>query len=538
VASNTLQRLCRQEVKTLVNGSLPGPVIKLREGDQLIVHVNNKSPYNMTIHWHGVFQMFSAWADGPAYVTQCPIVPGSSFTYRFNVTGQEGTLWWHAHISVLRETLYGALIIRPRIGRSYPFRKPDKEVPILFGEWWDTNFVDVEHELITLGGIPRLSDAFTINGQPGDLFPCSRNKTYTMDVTQGKTYLLRMVNAVMMNHLFFKIAQHKFTVVAVDARYIEPYETDVVVIAPGQSADVLFTANQPIGNYYMAARAYFPTPLEFQNGTTTGIVHYNGAPKSSTPLMPILPDFTDTETSYKFYSNLTSLTTIGNPHWHPVPQKVDEKMFITFGLGFQPCNGSCAGPQGSFLRFAATMNNNSFLLPTKMSMLEAFHGGVQGIYTEDFPDNPPLEFNYTDPNVSLDFSLLVTVRKETRVKRLKYNSVVEIVLQSTSLIAAENHPLHFHGFDFYVLAQGFGNYDPINDPKKFNLVNPQQRNTIGVPINGWAVIRFLANNPGVWFVHCHRESHLTWGLNMAFVIENGPTPSTSLPPPPSDLPTC
>ncbi|KAF5183483.1 Laccase [Thalictrum thalictroides] len=486
VASNTLQRLCRQEVKTLVNGSLPGPVIKLRDGDELIVHVNNK---------HGVFQMFSGWADGPAYVTQCPIVPGRSFTYRFNITGQEG-------------------------------------------EWWDANVVDVEHELTTSGGIPRLSDAFTINGQPGDIFPCSSNETYTMDVRQGKTYLLRMVNAVMMNHLFFKIAQHKFTVVAVDARYIEPYETDVVVIAPGQSADVLFTANQPIGNYYMAARAYFPTPIEFQNGTTTGIVHYVGVPESLTPLMPILPDFNDTETSYKFYSNLTSLTTIRNPHWHPVPKNVDEKMFITFGIGFQPCNGTCSGPQGSFLRFAANMNNISFVLPTKMSMLEAFHGGVQGIYTEDFPDNPPMVFNYTDPNISLDFSLLVTQRKETRVKRLKYNSVVEIVLQSTSLVAAENHPLHFHGFDFYVLAQGFGNYDPINDPNKFNLVNPQQRNTIGVPINGWAVIRFIANNPGVWFVHCHREAHLTWGLNMAFVVENGPTPSTSLPPPPSDLPTC
>ncbi|KAF5193337.1 Laccase-7, partial [Thalictrum thalictroides] len=538
VGNLSLRRLCGQQVKTVVDGSLPGPTIQAREGDKLIVHVFNTSPYNITLHWHGVFQMFSGWSDGPAYVTQCPIVPGSSYTYKFYVTGQEGTLWWHAHISMLRETLYGALIIRPGLGRSYPFPKPEQEVPILFGEWWNANVVDVEKNFTTFGGLSRLSDAFTINGQPGDLYPCSERETYKLNVIQGKTYLLRLVNAALMSHLFFKIAQHNFTVVAVDARYTKPYNTNVIVIAPGQSADVLFTANQPLGNYYMAAHPYFPTPIEFQNGTTTAIVHYIGASLTSTPLMPVLPDFSDTPTAHKFYSEVTSLTTVNNPHWLPVPQVVDENMFITFGIGFEPCGGTCVGPLGSFFKFSANMNNISFVLPSTISLLEAYHEGVQGIYTEDFPDHPPLEFNYTDPNVALALPLLVIEKKETRLKRLKYDSVVQIVLQSTALVTAENHPIHFHGFDFYVLAQGFGNYDPISDPKNFNLVSPQQRNTIAVPINGWAVIRFRANNPGVWFVHCHRETHVPWGLNMAFIIEDGPTPSTSLPPPPMDLPPC
>ncbi|BFG36310.1 hypothetical protein CerSpe_225840 [Prunus speciosa] len=95
--------------------------------------------------------------------------------------------------------------------------------------------------------------------------------------------------------------------------------------------------------------------------------------------------------------------------------------------------------------------------------------------------------------------------------------------------------MHLHNFNFHVLAQGFRNYDPINDPKKFNLVNPQIRNTIGVPVGGWAVIRFTANNPGMWFMHCHLDVHLPWGLGMVFEIENGPTPWV-LPPTPADLP--
>ena len=72
------------------------------------------------------------WADGPSLVSQCPIQPRGSYTYRFGVPGQEGTLWWHAHASMLRATIYGALIIKPRSG-GYPFPPPHAEIPILLG---------------------------------------------------------------------------------------------------------------------------------------------------------------------------------------------------------------------------------------------------------------------------------------------------------------------------------------------------------------------------------------------------------------------
>ncbi|KAF9618109.1 hypothetical protein IFM89_000068, partial [Coptis chinensis] len=549
VSNRAFRKVCGEQVKPVVNGSIPGPTIKACEGDTIVIHVINNSPYKITIHWHGVFQLFSGWADGPAYVTQCPIIPGTSYTYKFNVTKQEGTLWWHAHFSMLRETVYGALIIHPRRGHSYPFSKPYKEVPILLGAPLNSRRSELPYtdEFMTYGGEPMPSDAFTINGRPGDLYPCSSNKTFKLKVVQGKTYLLRMINAAMSDHLFFKIAQHSFSVVAIDARYTEPYHTDVIVIAPGQSADVLFTANQPLGNYYMAAHPYTTTaPMELAGATTTAIVQYSGA-TSSKPLMPILPWYNDTMIAHKFFSNLTSLTT--NSHWRPVPQSVDEHMFITINMGLEPCgpNITCKMPMDSQpndmdmdsqYKDSANMNNVSFQFPSKLSMLEAFHHGVQGIYTEDFPNFPPLEFDYTNPNMTMSMELLMIAKKETRVKRLKYNSVVEVVLQNTALMATENHPMHIHGFDFYVLAQGFGNYDPINDPKKFNLVNPQERNTIAVPIAGWAVIRFRANNPGMWLVHCHREPDVLRGQSMAFLIENGPTPSESLPLPPLDLPQC
>lgn len=89
---------------------------------------------NNVVNRHGIRQLRSCWADGPAYVTQCPIQTGQSYTYNFTITGQRGTLFWHAHISWLRATIHGPIIILPRRNQTYPFKKPYKEVPIIFGK--------------------------------------------------------------------------------------------------------------------------------------------------------------------------------------------------------------------------------------------------------------------------------------------------------------------------------------------------------------------------------------------------------------------
>ncbi|KAG5037725.1 hypothetical protein JHK82_018536 [Glycine max] len=541
VQNKAVTRLCKERVIVTVNGLYPGPRIDVREGDAVVVHVINKSPYNITIHWHGVFQLFSAWADGPEYITQCNIRPQNSYTYKFNVIQQEGTLWWHAHSGVLRATVHGAFIIHPRSG-LFPFPKPHKQVPIILGDWYDGNIVDIYQQVLLLGDV-RPSAAYTINGLPGDLYNCSRNQMFKLKVKPGKTYLLRMINAAFNNNLFVKIANHSFTVVAMDASYIEPYVTDIITIAPGQTADVLFKADQPIGSYYMAASPYVVGQPEalFDTTTTRGIVAYEGyttSLKDSKPIVPLLPPFNATPIAHKFFSNITSL--VGAPHWAPVPLEVDQHMFITININLERCpkNGTCQGVFGQ--KFSASMNNESFVHPVGKgySMLEASFYNVSGVYTTDFPDKPPIIFDFTNPKIALDTKYLFTPPKSNKVKKLKFNSTVEVVFQNTQIMNAQSHPMHLHGFSFHVLAQDFGNFNYTKDKYKFNLVNPIFRNTIAVPAGGWAVIRFKANNPGMWFVHCHVDDHQLWGLDMVFEVENGPTPSTSLPPPPADLPKC
>ncbi|XP_048613138.1 laccase-8-like [Brassica napus] len=324
---------------------------------------------------------------------------------------------------------------------------------IMQGQWWDTDI-----EQLNLRPAP-ICEAYLINGLAGDSYPCSENRMFKLKVIQGKTYLLRIINAALNTHLFFKIADHNVTVVSVDAAYTTPYGSDVMILTPGQTVDALLTADQPIGMYYMSIIPYLsasslaPAP---PRKVINSLIVYKGATSTTSPSRSLMPSqINSVSTAHRFSSNITSL--VGGPYWTPVPRHVDEKMFVTMGLGLE-------------------------------------------------------QYALRKPSV--------------------------LVRQNTGIITTESHPMHLHGFNFYVLGYGFGNYVPARDAKKLNLVNPQMHNTVGVPPGGWVALRFIANNPGAWIFHCHMDAHLPYGIIMVFIVENGPTPETSLQPPPSNLPQC
>ncbi|WJZ88817.1 hypothetical protein VitviT2T_008084 [Vitis vinifera] len=535
-------RLCHTKSILTVNGQFPGPRIVAREGDRLLIKVVNHVQNNISIHWHGIRQLRSGWADGPAYVTQCPIQTGQSYVYNFTVVGQRGTLFWHAHISWLRSTLYGPLIILPKRNVPYPFEKPHKEVPIIFGEWWNADTEAVISQALQTGGGPNVSDAYTINGLPGPLYNCSAKDTFKLRVKASKTYLLRLINAALNDELFFSIANHTLTVVDADAIYVKPFETDTLLIAPGQTTNVLLKTKPHFPNaaFLITARPYVTGLGTFDNSTVAGILEYelpSASPHSTVsikklPLFkPTLPPLNDTSFATNFTNRLRSLASPQFPA--NVPQKVDRHFFFTIGLGTSPCdqNQTCQGPNGT--KFAASVNNVSFASSTTALLQAHFSGQSNGVYNPDFPITPIIPFNYTGtpPNNTL-------VSNGTKVVVLPFNTSVELVMQDTSILGAESHPLHLHGFNFFVVGQGFGNYDPNKDPANFNLVDPIERNTVGVPSGGWVAIRFLADNPGVWFMHCHLEIHTSWGLKMAWVVLDGKLPNQKLLPPPADLPKC
>ncbi|KAG6666605.1 laccase-11-like [Carya illinoinensis] len=521
-----VSRLCHAKPIVTVNGRFPGPTIYVREGDRVLINVTNNAQYNMSIHWHGLKQYRNGWADGPAYITQCPIQTGNSYTYDFNVTGQRGTLWWHAHILWLRATVYGAFVIMPKQGTPFPFPQPHQEVEVLLGEWWHADVEEVVKEGTTMGLPPNMSDAHTINGKPGPLFPCSEKHTFVIEVELGKTYLLRIVNAALNDELFFAIAGHNMTVVEVDAVYAKPFTTQAILIAPGQTTNVLVQANQVPGRYFMASRVFMDVPLSIDNKTASAILQYKGVPNTVLPSIPQLPAPNDTEFALSYVKKLRSL----NSQQYPanVPLKIDRNLFYTVGFGKNSCPTCLNGT-----KLLASLNNISFAMP-QIGLLQAHYFNIKGVYRADFPDKPPTPFNYTGVPLTANLGTATG----TRVSKIAFNSTVELVLQDTNLLTVESHPFHLHGYNFFVVGTGIGNFDHDKDPKNYNLVDPIERNTVGVPTGGWTAIRFKADNPGVWFLHCHLELHTGWGLKTAFVVEDGPGTDQSVLPPPKDLPPC
>ncbi|CAN4095049.1 unnamed protein product [Withania somnifera] len=453
IQATPVRRLCRTHNTITGNGQFPGPTLEVNNGDTLMVNDVNRPQYNVTIYWHGVRQIRTGWADGPEPITQCTIRPGKSYTYRFTIQGQEGTLWWDAHSSWLRPTVYGALIIHPKEGEQYPIWQ------CLFGEWWDTNPIGVVRRTTRTGAAPNVSDAYTIND------------TTIVHVDSSEINLLRVINAGLNQQLFFTVANHKFSAVGADANYVKPFTTSVLMLGSGQTTDVLIQADQQPARYYMATRAYASAQgAPFDNTTTTAILEYKTASCSSNcvktnPIFPPLPAYNDTATATAFTTKFRSARKVAP------------------SVNFQ-------GPNGT--RFAASMNNVSFVLISNFSLLQAHHQGIPGVISTDFPAVPPVKFDYTG--------------------NLQCGARVQVVLQGTGIFTAENHPIHLQGFDFYIIPEGFGNFSPKRDTAKVNLVDPPLRNTASVPINGWTVIRFVADNPGVWLVHYHLDVHITWGL--------------------------
>ncbi|KAG9121221.1 laccase, multicopper oxidase, benzenediol:oxygen oxidorectuctase, partial [Ceratobasidium sp. 392] len=134
----------------VVNGQYPGPTIEANEGDTVIVNVKNKLKVGTSIHWHGLFQNGTAWMDGPAGITQCPIPADGSFQYKFKIENQYGTYWWHAHAGAqLSDGVHGALIVHSvhdplKRGKHYDF-----DQILIMNDWYHNTSAEIVKALDT-----------------------------------------------------------------------------------------------------------------------------------------------------------------------------------------------------------------------------------------------------------------------------------------------------------------------------------------------------------------------------------------------------
>ncbi|KAI6686281.1 hypothetical protein NL676_032194 [Syzygium grande] len=483
------ERLCENKSILVANGSFPGPTVWTHRGDTVVVTVVNKGNYGVTIHWHGARQMYNPWHDGPAYVTQCPIQPQQNFTQTIVLDKEEGTLWWHAHNDWTRAST------------------------IILGEWYGKNLTEMVINATRTGGDVDTSVAYTINGQPGDFYQCSKEPTYRMAVDPNKTYLLRIISAIMNEEMFFGIANHTLTLVGMDGAYLEQVNTSYIMIAPGQTMDVLVTTDQKPSHYYVLGIPFVDTQAPSDTTTPSAILHYSG--RYEPPAYPnsiILPGLTERNSAESFMRLLKSL--VDDKHPIKVPLNITKRLYLTVSVNNVECaqGDTCEGPHGN--RHSASLNNISWTVPN-IDILQAYYRKLPGIYYTDFPDQPPRYFDFAG---DVGDNVTYPVVGRTVVKPIEYGSEVELIFQGTNIPAAENHPMHLHGYSFYLVGFGRGNFSLNMSIPTYNLTHPPKINTVALPKNGWATIRFKANNPGVWFMHCHLECHASWGMAMAFLL--------------------
>jgi FtsP/CotA-like multicopper oxidase with cupredoxin domain len=217
------------------NHQIPGPRLRMTEGDRIRINVVNRLPESTTVHWHGL--VLPNGMDGPAKITQAPIPPGGRFTYEFT-TEQSGTYFYHSHDQPDRQQafgMYGALIIDPKSTDAEP--RADHEYVIQLQEWLKREGLTYPAMLME-GGLPNY---FTINGKS---FPA----TDSVSMKVGETVKLRFVGSN--NNFVHPMHVHggPFTVVAVDGNVLREsarYDADTVNVGPGQRYDVIWKARRP-----------------------------------------------------------------------------------------------------------------------------------------------------------------------------------------------------------------------------------------------------------------------------------------------------
>jgi len=270
IGSQTVNFTGTPRLATTVNGSLPAPILRWREGEEVTLKVTNRLAETSSIHWHGI--ILPNAMDGVPGMTFDGIKPGESFIYRFKIQ-QSGTYWYHSHSGFQEQTgLHGAIVIDPKTPEPFVY---DRDYVVLLSDWTDENPHTVYAKL------KKASHYYNFNERTvGDLWQDIREKgifqawnerkmwnhmrmsdTDISDVSgysytflmngntpadgwkglfkRGDKVRLRIINASAMTFFDVRIPGLKMTVVAADGQYVEPISIDEFRIGVAETYDVI-----------------------------------------------------------------------------------------------------------------------------------------------------------------------------------------------------------------------------------------------------------------------------------------------------------
>ncbi|MBU2531839.1 MAG: multicopper oxidase family protein [Alphaproteobacteria bacterium] len=228
-------------------GTVPGPEIRVRQGDRLRIEVENRLPQPTTVHWHGL-RVPNAM-DGVPYLNQEPIAPGATFTYAFDVP-DAGTYWYHPHMQSTEQVgrgLYGPLIVEEKD----PI-KVDREVTWVLGDWRLTGNAAISddfgnrHDMSHNG---RVGNTVTINGRIPDTFTIRR----------GERIRLRLINAANARVFGLEFQGHAPMVIAYDGQPVEPHRIagGRLDLGPAMRCDLILDGTAKLGERFTVIDKFY-----------------------------------------------------------------------------------------------------------------------------------------------------------------------------------------------------------------------------------------------------------------------------------------
>lgn len=400
-----------QRSATLVNGVYPGPLIAAQKGDDFAIEVVNEltdeSMFKSTsVHWHGLFQNGTNYADGTSFVTQCPIAQNHSFLHSFSAPNQAGTFWYHSHYSVQYcDGLRGPLVIYdPDDPLAYMYDVDDASTVITLSDWYHVVAPVLRHIIGTTANSTLINGLGRYAGGP-------MSELAVINVEQGKRYRMRLVSMSCDPNFYFSIDGHNLTVIEADGQLTEPLPVDGLQIFAGQRYSVVLVADKPVDNYWVRNLPNLVN-ASFVGGTNSAILRYQGAPNTD-------PTTVNTESQNPLLE--TNLHALINPGAPGIPG---------YGKADINLDLSVVNKGGIFY-----VNNNPFNPPTVPVLLQILSGAQDA--SQLFPNG----------------SIII----------LEANKVVELTLSTTG--PGGPHPIHLHGHAFDVVqsagSKAFNYVNPV-----------------------------------------------------------------------------
>ncbi|PIA50123.1 hypothetical protein AQUCO_01300695v1 [Aquilegia coerulea] len=460
-----------------INNQFPGPLVNVTTNNNVVVNVTNSLDEELLITWNGIQHRRNSWQDG-VLGTNCPIPPNWNWTYQFQVKDQIGSFFYFPSLNFQRASGgYGGIIVNNRDVIAVPFAKPDGDITIFIGDWYNQNHTDLRK---TLNGGKDLGmpHGVLINGKG----PYQYNRTFvpdgieheTFNVEPGKTYRLRVHNVGISTSLNFRIQNHLIALAETEGTYTMQQNFTNLDIHVGQSYSFLVTMDQNAStDYYVVASARFVNETIWRRVTGVAILHYsNSKGKASGPLPEGPNDVFDKTFSLNQARSIRTNVSAGAAR--PNPQGSFKYGEINVTDVYVLKNKPPVMIQG---KRRTTLSGISYVNPDTPLRLADWYN-VKGKYTLDFPNEP----------------LTGAPRLGTSVINGTYRGFIEIILQNNDTTV---QTYHMDGYAFFVAGMDFGEWTN-NSRGTYNKWDGVARCTVQVFPDAWTAVLVSLDNVGFW----------------------------------------